>query len=238
MNSARIDGTETDAAAAPVDAESVAAEDVADKPVSDEDTRCEPGAASNEDTACEPGATSTDAEGSDETAPDPARRDTRRISWGRVVAFGVLPTLALVLMAAAGYLKWLDGSDRDSHAAQLESVRAATDGTVAILSYKADSAEKDLGAARDRLTGQFKDAYISLTHDVVIPGAKEKHISAVANVPGAASVSATPVHAVVVVFVDQTVTVGNDPPTATASVVRVTLDKFGGRWLISAFDPI
>jgi hypothetical protein len=31
---------------------------------------------------------------------------------------------------------------------------------------------------------------------------------------------------------------GNDPPTDTASSVRVTLDKIGGRWLISAFEPV
>ena len=39
-------------------------------------------------------------------------------------------------------------------------------------------------------------------------------------------------------FVDQTVVVGSDAPTNTASSVRVTLEKVGGRWLISGFDPI
>lgn len=73
---------------------------------------------------------------------------------------------------------------------------------------------------------------------MVIPGAKKDHISAIATVPAAASVSATPNHAVTLVFVDQTVTVGNDAPTDTASTVRVTLDKVGGHWLISGFDPI
>jgi len=73
---------------------------------------------------------------------------------------------------------------------------------------------------------------------VVIPGAKQKHISAVAKVPAAASVSATPNHAVALLFVDQTVVVGPDQPTDTASSVRVTLDKIGGRWLISGFDPV
>jgi hypothetical protein len=32
--------------------------------------------------------------------------------------------------------------------------------------------------------------------------------------------------------------VGNDPPTDTAFSVRVTLDKIGGGWLISAFEPV
>ena len=73
---------------------------------------------------------------------------------------------------------------------------------------------------------------------MVIPGAKEKQISAVANVPEAASVSANPDHAVVLVFVNQTVIVGDSAPTDTASSVRITLDKVGDRWLISQFDPV
>jgi Mce-associated membrane protein len=72
----------------------------------------------------------------------------------------------------------------------------------------------------------------------VIPGAKQKQISAVATVPAMASVSADPRHAVVLVFVNQTVVVGQDAPTDTASSVRVTLDKVGDRWLISKFDPV
>ena len=73
---------------------------------------------------------------------------------------------------------------------------------------------------------------------MVIPGARQKQIAAVASVPAAASVSATPEEAVVLLFVNQTVTVGSDAPTATASSVRVTLEKDGDRWLISKFDPV
>jgi Mce-associated membrane protein len=53
-----------------------------------------------------------------------------------------------------------------------------------------------------------------------------------------ASVSADPKHAVVLVFVNQSVIVGADAPTSTASSVQVTLDKVGDRWLISKFDPV
>ena len=35
-----------------------------------------------------------------------------------------------------------------------------------------------------------------------------------------------------------TITVGNDPPTDTAPSARVTLDKIGGCWPISAFEPV
>lgn len=162
----------------------------------------------------------------------------RQIKWSHVLAFGVLPVLALVIAVAAGFLKWQDAWVRGSGVAGIESVAAAKDSTVALLSYQPDTVDKDLAAARDRLTGKFEDSYTQLVHDVVVPGAKKDHVAAVATVPAAASVSATPRHAVVLVFVDQTVTVGNDAPTETSSIVRVTLDNIGGRWLISAFDPV
>ena len=162
----------------------------------------------------------------------------RRIPWSKAIAYGLLPGLALLLASAAGYLKWQDGSAREAQTARAESVQAATDGTVALLSYRPDTVETDLDAAKSRLTGTFLDAYRKLTHDLVIPGAKQKRISAVATVPAAASTSATATRAVVLLFVNQSVIVGQDAPTSTASSVRVTLDKVGGRWLISQFDPV
>jgi len=60
----------------------------------------------------------------------------------------------------------------------------------------------------------------------------------VAAVPGDASISATSHHAVVLVFINQTVVVGKDAPAGTASSVLVTLDKVQNRWLISQFDPV
>jgi Mce-associated membrane protein len=107
-----------------------------------------------------------------------------------------------------------------------------------LLSYKPETVEKDLEAARTRLTGTFLNAYTSLTHDVVIPGAKQKQVSAVATVPPAAPMRATADHAVVLLCVNQAVVVGQDASTTTASSVRVGLDKIGGRWLISQFDPV
>jgi Mce-associated membrane protein len=179
---------------------------------------------------------SNDAENADETTEPITPR--RRIQWPRVFAYGVLPALALLLALGAGYLKWMDNSVRDSETARDAAVQSARESTIALLSYKPETVEQQLGAARDLSTGDFRDAYTSLTNDVVIPGAKQKHISAVATVPAVASVSADPRHAVVMVFVNQTVIIGQDAPTETASIVRVTLDKIGDRWLVSKFDPV
>jgi Mce-associated membrane protein len=160
-----------------------------------------------------------------------------RFSWARLLA-AALPALALVLALGVGYLKWVDGTARVSSTAAEQSVRAASDSTIAILSYRPDTVDRDLKAAADRLTGGFRQQYTQLVSDVVAPGAKQQHISAVATVPVAASVSATGKHAVVLVFVDQTTTIGNDAPTQTTSSVRVTLDRIHDRWLISQFDPV
>lgn len=182
-------------------------------------------------------ATATEAVEASDDEPD-VPRERRSIPWSRVLAYAVLPGLALLLTLAAGYFKWVVASADDAARARVESVRVAGEDAVALLSYKADSVDKDLAAARERLTGDFKDAYTELTRQVVIPGAREKHITAVAKVSAAAPVSVTPNHAVVLLYVNQTVTIGDGAPTDTQPVIRVTLEKANGRWLVSHFDPV
>jgi len=177
-----------------------------------------------------------EVEGEDDAAEAPVERSSR-FSWTRLLV-AVLPILALILALGVGYLKWLDGTARESRAAAEQSIRAASDSTIAILSYKPETVDRDLKAAADRLAEPFRQQYAQLVNDVVAPGAKQQHITAVATVPAAASVSATGKHAVVLVFVDQTTTIGNDAPTQSTSSVRVSLEKVDGRWLISQFDPV
>lgn len=173
-----------------------------------------------------------------ESATDETQPVERARTWLRILGFGILPTLALLLALMAGYLKWQDGTIRETALARTESVKAATDGTIAMLSYQPDTVDKELTAAQDRLTGEFRGSYASLVNDVVIPGAIQEQISAVATVPAAAYVSASQNQAVVLLFVNQTIIVGDDPPTDTASSVRVTLKKVHDRWLISQFAPV
>lgn len=179
--------------------------------------------------------TTTDAAAIDGAA---AQQPARPITWTRILAYGILPGLALILALGAGYLKYIDNSVRNGDVARIESMQVAKDSTVALLSYTPDKVDQQLGAAQNLLTGEFRESYGELINDVVIPGAQQQQISAVATVPAAASVSAEPDRAEVLVFVNQTVVVGGDPPTDTASSVKVTLDKVGDKWLISAFDPV
>lgn len=176
---------------------------------------------------------SEDVEASDD---HPVRR-WRWSTWKKFVSFGLLPVVALGFAAVAGYLKYLDSTMREADIARVQSVAAATEGAVALLSYNPDDVEAKLTAAQGKITGSFRDSYASLIKDVIIPGARKQKVTATAVVPAAASILATGRHAEVMVFVNQTIAMGNGAPTETASAVDVVLDKVGDRWLISGFDP-
>lgn len=176
--------------------------------------------------------------GDNTNAADTALPTARRIRWAALAVYVVLPVLALLLTVAAAFLKWQDASVRDAQTAAHESTTTAAEGAAALLSYRPDTVQHDLDTARNRLTGTFLEEYTKLTRDVVIPGAQQKQISAVATVAAAAPILATTDRAVVLLFVDQTTTIGTGTPSNTASTVRVTVEKIDNRWLISQFEPI
>ena len=206
-----VDGAESDVDVVAAD-ETVADEDVADDDAADEPVADEPAAA--------------------------ARPGGRRSRLAKVLAFGVLPVLVLVLVSAAGWLTYLGIATSTIDTARAEAVQTAKDSTAALLTYQPDTVEQQLTDARNLLTGEFKDSYTGMTTDMVIPGAKQQRISAVATVPRAAAVSVDPKRAVVLVFVNQTVSVGEEAPSQSLSSVRVTLEKLEGKWLISKFEPV
>ncbi|HEU0191772.1 MAG TPA: hypothetical protein VFR17_10980 [Mycobacterium sp.] len=175
-----------------------------------------------------------ESRGAAAAGPDAARRS----GWTRVLGHGVLPGLMLLLALVAGGLKWWDSSSRAADLARTESVRAAVDSAITILSYTPDTAEQDVADAEQLLTGRARDRFAEAAHGRVIPEVKARHVTATASVPGAASISATPSHAVALVFVDQTIAVGPEAPTVVGSSYQVTLDLVGGRWLVSGFDPV
>lgn len=151
----------------------------------------------------------------------------------------LLPLLAAALVVGAGWL-YRDASSRGSAVrAGQDAAQAARDSIVAILSYQPGTVGQSLeAAAHDRLTGKFLDDYTQLIKTVVVPEAVGKAITASAKVPATAVVSAEAHRAVLLAYVDQTISVGPAAPTQTNSAVRVTMDNIDGRWLISGFEPM
>jgi Mce-associated membrane protein len=123
--------------------------------------------------------------------------------------------------------------------AAAQAVRAASDGAVSLLSYSSDSLDRDLAEAKTHLTGDFLTYYTKFTAEVVTPAVREKHLTQKAVVVRAAASQLRPESAIVLAYVNETVT-GADKknPLTTPSVVRVTLEKVGGTWLISKLDPV
>jgi Mce-associated membrane protein len=163
----------------------------------------------------------------------------------RLSAIPLIPVaLVLGLLAAGGLAGWLYFTQfrpdtQTDDAVARSAVNAARDGTVALLSYKPDSLDKDFAAAKSHLTGDFLNYYDQFTKQVVTPAAQTKAVTTTAQVVGAAASELHPNSAVVLIFVNQVTTSKERPdPAMASSSVLVSLTKVHGDWLITKFDPI
>jgi Mce-associated membrane protein len=185
--------------------------------------------------------------GLDETVTDekPERTTSLTRSWIRRNRTRLVATvLAVLIMAAAAlavdlyYFQYRPDQKTDPTAAHAALV-AASDGTVAVLSYSPDSLDRDFATAKSHLTGDFLSYYNQFTQQIVAPAAKQKATKTTATVIRAAVSELHPDSAVVLVFVNQSTTSSDRPePTLRASSVLVTVSKVSGAWLISLFDVV
>jgi Mce-associated membrane protein len=176
-----------------------------------------------------------------DTSDDATTGETRR----RLSAVPVIPVvLVLGLLAAGAVAGWMYFTQyrperQTDHAVAQTVVNAARDGTVALLSYKPDTLDKDFAAAKSHLTGDFLNYYNDFTKQVVTPAAQTKGVATTAQVVGAAPSELHPDSAVVLVFVNQVTTSKERPdPAMASSSVKVSLVKANGQWLINKFDPL
>ncbi|MCV7423110.1 twin-arginine translocation pathway signal [Mycobacterium yunnanensis] len=157
----------------------------------------------------------------------------------------VMPiVLAALLIGSAGLTAWVYVNqfrpDRETNASVANDViKAASDGSIAMLSYAPESMDKDFTTAKSHLTGGFLDYYSQFTHDIVTPAVRQKAVKTSATVVQSAVSELKPGSAVVLVFLNQTTTSKENPAGSfTASSVKVGLTDVGGNWLISSFDPV
>jgi len=178
--------------------------------------------------------------------PDPKPRPGDSVrGWvsrhrSRLIA-AVLAVTAIAAIAAAAALYWRQYlPDRQTDSAAADAVMAAaTDGTIALLSYSPDSLDEDFAKAKSYLTGEFLSYYNDFTQQVVTPAARQKGVSTTAAVVQAAVSELHPSSATVLAFVNQTTTSNESAgPSMAVSTVMVHLTKVDGSWLISSFDPV
>jgi Mce-associated membrane protein len=159
----------------------------------------------------------------------------------RLLVPALLGVLLVVSAAFASFIYFTqyrpDQQTNEQVAADV--VKAASDGTVALLSYTPDSLDKDFENAKSQLTGEFLNYYTKFTTDIVTPAAKQKNVKTSAQIARAAVSDLQPDSAEVLVFINQNTTSKENPDGAfTASSVKVGLTNLDGKWLISSFDPV
>jgi Mce-associated membrane protein len=194
--------------------------------------------------------TSSDESGSPPASPDPARinglamikRWIRRClarylaQWRSIVATVLVVTA--VGVPAGLYFVLYRPDQQVGDAAAHQAVQAASDGSVAVLSYAPDHLDRDFAKAKSYLTGNFLAYYTKFTEQLAAL-AQQKHVTETAQIVRAAVSELHPDSAIVLVFINQTATSKDKPqPQTTANSARVTLTKVKGAWLISNLDPL
>lgn len=179
----------------------------------------------------------------DETAEQTERTETSAPRGRRKVK--IVPVILIVLLLlSGGAATWLYFNqyrpDKQTDPGVASAVaKAASDGTVALLSYSPDSLDKDFATAKTHLSGDFLSYYNQFTEQIVAPAAKQKSLKTNARVLGAAVQELHPDSAVVLVLVDQSTTSKDNPdPAMASSSVLVSLTRVNDKWLITKFDPI
>ena len=187
----------------------------------------------------------TDIDSGATAAPErPATGGPVRTLLRGAARFWAAIVLVLALAVTGGLTAWLyvnqyRPDQQTGPAAAEAAVKAASDGTVALLSYSPDSLEADFANARAQLTGDFLNYYNQFTEQIVTPAAQKNAVQTKAAVVNAAVSELHPDRAVVLVFLNQnTVSKENPDGSFSTSSVKVGLSKVDGNWRISAFDPV
>lgn len=141
-------------------------------------------------------------------------------------------------LAAGLYFAEQRPDDQTDAAVARAVISAASHGAAAVLSYKAESLEGDMAAAKSHLTGGFLDYYSKFSAETLGPTAKQKEINTKTTVARVAISELHPDSAKVLVFVNQLSRRKDGPFVANADSVIVSLTKRAGTWLISGFEPV
>jgi Mce-associated membrane protein len=177
----------------------------------------------------------------------PQERSERGPGGRRRLLTSVLAVLLVVGLVALAALGWQYRNGRLTETARTEALAAARKAAPIVLSYDYRHLDKDFSTARAHLTGDFRDEYGKTTKTVVAPTAEKYHGVVKATVaapasgaaPAAAVVSASPDKVVVLLFINQ-VTESTQVSGSRVDLnrVRMTMDRTGDGWKVSAVDAL
>jgi Mce-associated membrane protein len=151
----------------------------------------------------------------------------------------VLAVLVAVLVIVNGVLFWSMHHDSSVAAARQAAQDTARKQVVAMLSYSANSFDRDMARAGEGLTGAFKQEFLDLAKGQVGPAAKEQRTSTHTSVSASSVIDAGTSQVQLLMFLNQTTQSPTlQGPKLANSRVKVTLEDVDGRWLVSALTPL
>lgn len=160
----------------------------------------------------------------------------RRLLRGCVLAVAVAVVVAVV--AGVFLLRGADESDAARERVSIEEAAAAAVG--ALMTFGPADGPADRAAVAERLTGVLAGDYLSRGPDLVFTGATASKVTMTATVIDAGVAESTEGRARTLVFVDQTIAVGDrgGEPERVAVSRWATMTEEDGRWLLARLDPV
>jgi Mce-associated membrane protein len=153
--------------------------------------------------------------------------------------FSVLAVLATAALIVCGVLAYRAHAASQVDAARTQGLAAARSAAGVVLAYDHRHLDRDFARASGLLTGEFAEEYAMTTKDSVRSLATKTRAVVRADVRSASVVSASPERVVVLLFVNQTTTSSRtSEPRTDLNRVRMTLERVGGRWLVSDVDAL
>lgn len=185
-----------------------------------------------------------DSFGEDDSYPDPDQdpagepvpAGTR--NGGGLVA--MLSFLVVALLLLAGWLGYAVADNRGAEpiaSTRTSALAAGRDAARLVFSYDYRHLDKDFAAAAAVTTGKFKTDYQSTTKKLVGDVAPRYKAVLLAEVSEAGVITASPNRVQLLVFLDvQSTSTLAATPKVTPRRLKMTMQRSGDRWLVSAVD--
>lgn len=160
-------------------------------------------------------------------------RERRKRPWRRYLRRSVLPLLLVASLAVSGFLGWRQWQEHQVKAAGEQAQQAAIAYAQVLTSIDSNKVDENFKQVLDGATGEFKDMYTQSSvklRQLLIDNKATAH----GVVVDSAIQSASTGKAVVLLFIDQTVTNTAAPdPRIDRSRIKMTMEKVDGRWRAS-----
>jgi Mce-associated membrane protein len=175
------------------------------------------------------GTVTSESPTTDEAVESRAATTSTRLTLPRLLSALVIVLLAVAVVVS----QWQLSDQRSLEGQRTSAVSAAKTDAVDVASYDYRHLAQDFGAVEHEATASFRRSFIK-SSDALTKVLTQYHATAKATVLSAGLVSLSSTAAVVILFVNQTVAnTAQKAPTTDDSRIKVTLDRSGGRWLIS-----